>query len=201
MPVLLKNFISVTNPTGAEPIPKAALFNDSQNLTTAVEPGKTYMFRIINVGAFAGQYIWFEGHTMQIVEVDGIYTNEAAANMIYVAAAQRYSVLITTKNDTSTNFAYVASMDQVCKKTLYQLHQLNSYQTLFDTIPPSLNPNVTGWLVYDETAPLPTPALVDTLDPFDDFFLVPTDNEPLLPEPDYTVPLTVLMINLADGAN
>lgn len=201
MPVLLKSFISVTNPTGAEPIPKAGLFNDSQNLTTAVEPGKTYMFRIINVGAFAGQYIWFEGHTMQIVEVDGIYTNEAAANMIYVAAAQRYSVLITTKNDTSTNFAYVASMDQVCLKTLHQLHQLNSYQTLFDTIPPSLNPNVTGWLVYDETAPLPTPALVDTLDPFDDFFLVPTDNEPLLPEPDYTVPLTVLMINLADGAN
>ena len=115
----------MTNPTGAEPIPKAALFNDSQNLTTAVEPGKTYMFRIINVGAFAGQYIWFEGHTMQIVEVDGIYTNEAAANMIYVAAAQRYSVLITTKNDTSTNFAYVASMDQVCLKTLHQLHQLN----------------------------------------------------------------------------
>lgn len=117
MPVLLKSFISVTNPTGAEPIPKSALFNDSQNLTTAVEPGKTYMFRIINIGAFAGQYIWFEGHTMQIVEVDGIYTNEAAADMIYVAAAQRYSVLITTKNDTSTNFAYVASMDQVYSKT------------------------------------------------------------------------------------
>lgn len=116
MPVLLKSFISVTNPTGAEPIPKSALFNDTQNLTTAVEPGKTYMFRIINIGAFAGQYIWFEGHTMQIVEVDGIYTNEAAADMIYVAAAQRYSVLLTTKNDTSTNFAYVASMDQVCFK-------------------------------------------------------------------------------------
>ena len=201
MPVLLKSFISVTNPTGAEPIPKAALFNDTQNLTTAVEPGKTYMFRIINIGAFAGQYIWFEGHTMQIVEVDGIYTNEAAADMIYVAAAQRYSVLITTKNDTSTNFAYVASMDQVCSEFLYQPPQSNNNQTLFDTIPSSLNPNVTGWLVYDNTAPLPTPALVDTLDPFDDFFLVPTDAKPLLPEPNYTVPLTVLMINLANGAN
>jgi len=109
----MKSFISVTNPTGAEPVPEAALFNDTQNLTTAVEPGKTYMFRIINMGAFAGQYLWFENHTMQIVEVDGIYTEQAAADMIYITAAQRYSVLITTKNDTSTNFAYVASMDEV----------------------------------------------------------------------------------------
>jgi len=113
MPNLLKAFISVLNPTGAEPVPKSALFNDTQNLTTAVEPGKTYLFRIINIGAFAGQYVWFEGHTMQIVEVDGIYTKQAAADMIYVTAAQRYSVLITTKNDTSTNFAYCASMDKV----------------------------------------------------------------------------------------
>ena len=109
---LLKGFISVINPTGAEPVPKAALFNDTQNLTTAVEPGKTYMFRIINMGAFAGHYLWFEGHTMQIVEVDGIYTEKAPAEMIYLTAAQRYSVLITTKNDSSTNFPYSASMDQ-----------------------------------------------------------------------------------------
>ena len=110
---LIKGFISVENPTGAEPVPKAALFNDTQNLTTPVEPGKTYFFRIINLGAFAGQYVWFEGHTMQIVEVDGIYTKQAAADMIYISSAQRYGVLITTKNDTSTNFAYTASMDQV----------------------------------------------------------------------------------------
>ena len=115
MATLLKGFISVVNPTGAEPVPKAALFNDTQNLTTNVEPGKTYMFRIINIGGFAGQYLWFEGHTMQIVEVDGVYTKPAPADMIYLTAAQRYSVLITTKNDTSTNFAYSASMDQVSR--------------------------------------------------------------------------------------
>ncbi len=116
---LIKGFISVTNPTGAEPVPKAALFNDTQNLTTPVEPGKTYLFRIINIGAFAGQYVWFEGHTMQIVEVDGIYTRQAPTDMIYLTAAQRYSVLITTKNNTSTNFAYSASMDQVRNAQMY----------------------------------------------------------------------------------
>lgn len=113
MPGLLSFFISYANPTGAEPVPDAALINDTQNLTVLVQPGKTYMFRIVNMGAFAAQYLWFEGHTMRIVEVDGIYTKEAEADMIYLTAAQRYSVLITMKNDTSSNYAFMGSMDEV----------------------------------------------------------------------------------------
>ena len=114
MTELMKGFISVTNPTGAEPVPNAALMNDTQNFTLAVEPGKTYLFRLVNVGAFAGQYFWIEGHTMKIVEVDGVYTEPADAEMIYLTTAQRYSVLVTMKNETGTNFAMVGSMDTVC---------------------------------------------------------------------------------------
>lgn len=110
---LLAGFIRYSNPTGAEPVPQSALMNDTQNLTISIEPGKTYLFRIINIGAFAAQYVWFEGHTMRIVEVDGIYTEPAEADMIYMTAAQRYSVLVTAKNDTNANFAIVGSMDQV----------------------------------------------------------------------------------------
>jgi iron transport multicopper oxidase len=44
---LLRSFVSVTNPTGAEPVPKSALMNDSQNVTVAVQPGKTYMIRMV----------------------------------------------------------------------------------------------------------------------------------------------------------
>jgi iron transport multicopper oxidase len=33
--------------------------------------------------------------------------------MIYLSAAQRCSFLITMKNDTSTNYAFVSSMDTV----------------------------------------------------------------------------------------
>jgi iron transport multicopper oxidase len=116
MPMLLKKFISVTNPTGAEPVPKSALMNDTQNLTVPVEPGKTYLFHLVNVGAFASQYFWIEGHTMKIVEVDGVWTNASEANMIYIASAQRYSVLVTMKNETSQNYAMVGSMDTVCLK-------------------------------------------------------------------------------------
>ena len=113
MQVLIPQFMSKSNPTGAEPVPQSALFNDRQNLTIAVQSGKTYLFHVVNVGAFAGQYIWFEGHNMTIVEVDGVYTEKAEAEMIYLTTAQRCSFMITTKNETSTNYAFVGSMDTV----------------------------------------------------------------------------------------
>ncbi|KAH9907865.1 Cupredoxin [Xylariomycetidae sp. FL2044] len=182
---LLPAFISKGNPTGAEPVPNAALFNDTQNLKVSVEPGKTYLFRMINMGAFAGQYVWFEGHNISIVEVDGVYHHPAVTDMIYLSAAQRCSFLLTTKNETSTNYAFVASMDT----------------TLFDSLPEDLNYNVTGWLVYDEARPLSGPLLVHALDPFDDMKLVPYDNMTLLGEPDKVVELNVIMDNLDDGAN
>jgi iron transport multicopper oxidase len=113
MQILIPKFISKANPTGAEPVPQSALMNDTQNLTVPVQPRKTYLFHAVNIGAFAGQYIWFEGHNMTIVEIDGVYTDQAEAEMIYLSAAQRCSFLVTTKNETSTNYAFVSSMDKV----------------------------------------------------------------------------------------
>jgi len=110
---LIPKFLNKANPTGAEPVPDSALFNDTQNLEVKIEAGKTYLFRMVNIGAFAGQRVWFEGHTMKIVEVDGIYTDPFEADMIYLTAAQRYSFLITAKNDTNANYAFVGSMDTV----------------------------------------------------------------------------------------
>ena len=79
--------------------------------------------------------------------------------------------------------------------------QLTAIQTLLDTIPPALNPNATGWLVYNDTAEKPTPALLDEFNEFDDFTLVPTDGEELFDKVDYSFNLDVEMINLKDGAN
>ncbi|KAF2119960.1 iron transport multicopper oxidase FET3 precursor [Lophiotrema nucula] len=182
---LIASFISISNPSGAEPVPNAALVNDTQNLTISITPGKTYLFRMVNMGAFAAQYVWFEDHTMQVVEVDGIYTEPADAEMLYITAAQRYSVLVTAKNSTDANFAFVGSMDQ----------------DLFDVVPEGLNPNVTGWLVYDDKKENPAPKDVDAFEPFDDFALVPTDKEGLYDHVDHSVQLDLKMDNLNDGAN
>lgn len=74
-------------------------------------------------------------------------------------------------------------------------------QELFDVLPPELNYNSTGWLVYDDAKPKPEPATVVELDAFDDMTLAPYDNMTLLPEPDRVVTLDVKMDNLGDGAN
>ena len=158
--------------------------NDTQNLQIPVEPGKTYFLRIVNMAAFAAQYFWIEGHSFRIIETDGIYHEPTEVSMIYITAAQRYGVLLTTRNDTSENFAIVGAMDQ----------------DLFDKVPASLNPNVTSFLVYDEKKPMPTPKFVDEYAPFDDMELMPTDGEELLGDPDLIVQLDVLMDNLGDGA-
>ncbi|OQV00846.1 hypothetical protein CLAIMM_06288 isoform 4 [Cladophialophora immunda] len=159
--------------------------NDTQNLQIHVQPGKTYFLRIVNMAGFAAQYFWIEGHTFRIIEVDGVYHEPTEASMIYLTAAQRYGILLTTKNDTSANFAIVGSMDQ----------------DLFDKIPKDLNPNVTSFLVYDAEKPMPTPKLVDSFEPFDDMKLRPTDGEELLEDPDLVVQLDLMMDNLGDGVN
>ncbi|OBT50152.1 hypothetical protein VE04_09138 [Pseudogymnoascus sp. 24MN13] len=182
---LIPKFLNKANPTGAEPVPNSALLNDTQDLQVKIEAGKTYLFRMVNIGAFAGQRVWFEGHTMKIVEVDGIYTDPYEADMIYLTAAQRCSFLVTAKNETTANYAFVGSMDT----------------DLFDKFPDTLNYNVTGWLVYDESKPLPEPKLIDEFTDIDDFDLVPHDKEPLLGDADQTITLEVMMDNLADGAN
>lgn len=113
MQTLIPLFLNKANPTGAEPVPQNALLNDTQNLTVSIQPGKTYLFHVVNMGALAGQYLWFEDHNMTIVEVDGVFTEKAETDRIYISAAQRYSFLLTTKNETTSNYAFVASMDTV----------------------------------------------------------------------------------------
>ena len=124
IPVLMKQFVSVENPTGAEPVPNSAIMNDTNNFQFDVQPGKTYLLRFVNVGAFASQYLWIQDHSMRIVEVDGVWVDEAETDMIYIAVAQRYSVLVTMKNETDKNYPIVGSMDTV-SQSLLQHHPLS----------------------------------------------------------------------------
>lgn len=159
--------------------------NDTQNLQVPVAPDHTYLIRIVNVGAFAAHFLWIEGHEMRVVEVDGVWTEEASADRLYITPAQRYSVLVTTKGSAAGNFPIVSAMDQ----------------ELFDVIPDGLDSNVTGWLVYDSEKPLPKATPVQDLEYFDDFDLVPYDHIEAYTQVDYSFQLDVSMDNLGDGAN
>ena len=113
-PSLIHYYLSPDNSDstgGAEPVPNAALINEAQNVKFSVAPGKTYLFRVINMGGIAAQWLQFDQHVMTIVEVDGQYVQPRNVSQLFVGAAQRYGVLVRTKADASKNYAVVASMN------------------------------------------------------------------------------------------
>ena len=96
-----------------EPVPDGVLMNDQRDPDIRVRPNTTYLVRMVNMGALASVYVWFEDHDFEVIEIDGVYTMPTRANMLYLASAQRYSILLRTKTTEDRNFAIVAQMDTV----------------------------------------------------------------------------------------
>lgn len=181
-----RKFMNVYNPTGAEPIPQNLIINNTRNMTWNVEPDTTYLLRIANTGGFVSQYFWIEDHDMTVVEVDGVYVEKNTTSMLYITVAQRYSVLIHTKNDTSKNYAIMQKFDD----------------TMLDVIPNDLMLNATSYMMYDKDGEKPEQSYVDSIDDFlDDFYLTPLDKVELYEDPDYTITVDVVMDNLKNGVN
>ncbi|KAF8886132.1 ferroxidase [Infundibulicybe gibba] len=206
--VLLQRFGSIANPGGAEPVPDSGLIYFAQNAsylppkagsspsptTSAVGfnenatipfvPGKTYRLRVINTSAFSAFFFWIDGHDMRIIEVDGTDVEESPIDLLSVTVAQRYSVLVTARNDTSANWAIHANMDI----------------EMFDTIPPALQPNVTSSVTYNQGAPLTDLGFVDAYHDVDDLSLVPLIKiaQPVATK---TIDLEVIFDTMDDGTN
>ncbi|KAK7434374.1 ferroxidase fet3 [Stygiomarasmius scandens] len=205
---LLDQFINIANPGGAEPVPDSALVYFAQNasylppisgtspssVTSAVgfnenatlpfEPGKTYRLRVVNTSAFAMFFFWIDGHDMRIIEVDGTDVEEFPIDMISVSVAQRYSILVTARNDTSANWAIHANMDT----------------DMFDTVPDALNPNVTSSISYSSSASLTDNGFVDEYALVEDTLLAPTEkiNPPAATR---TIEIEVSFDTMDDGTN
>lgn len=187
--VLVPKFLSLYNPSGAEPVPQSLLFNHAQNSSVAIKPDTTYLIHIMNTGALGSIFMWIEDHEFEIVEVDGVYTEPAKASTLYITPAQRYSILLKTKPKAEKNYGIVSVFDS----------------TMFDVIPDDLVLNQTNWLEYDKSFPHERVILdvesSEDIEAFDDFNLVPYDRKPLLPEPDQEITVDVIMNNLMSGKN
>lgn len=185
MPDLLAVYESTKNEAnnaGNEPTPDSALVNGGINTTFKVEPNKTYLVHIVCVGNFPGHAFLFDQHNMTVVEVDGVYTQltPVGDGNVRIATGQRMSVLITTKNDTSQNYAFWDTMD---------INML-----FFDeghNPPVNYNPNVTAYLIYNESAPLPEPPVIYGFNFIDDVAFVPYDPIPVLEPVDRQIILDI----------
>ena len=190
MPTLLNYYQSTADVTnnsiqaGQAPIPSAGLINDSQNNTFHVKPGKTYLIHMIDMANFPGVAVWFQDHNFTAVGVDGTYTEayDMKDKMLRLAPAQRWDILITTKNDTSKNFVIFTTLDV---NMLFPPLGIPTIRTF--------NGNATAWLVYDEAKPLPPQVTFYELNNFFDEVnnLIPYDRQPLLEPVDRRITMTM----------
>lgn len=197
-------FMSLYNPTGAEPVPNSLLWNDTTNFAAQIKPDTTYRLRIVNTAAFSAFYWFIEGQNFTVVEADGVFVDPYPASTLLLNAGQRYSVLFKTpKNATA-----VYRMGQVADVTLY------------DYIPSDLKLNQTGWLYTSEdhkhfeelsvediynAVPHGDAKLKhfssEDIEAMYDMDLVPYDRMKVLPDPDREITLKITMTNLIDGKN
>lgn len=176
------------------PTPNLALMNVGVDVKIPVKPNKVYFVRVICPGAYVGHAWSFDQHPMTTVEIDGVYTVPTQVNLdgqlVRIATGQRQGVLITTKNDTSQNYAIFDTMD------------VNMLFINKGIIPPpaDYNTNVTGWLVYNDSAPLPPPPVFHVLDNsvfYDDLNYIPLDLQPALEPVDRQIIIDINAANIS----
>ncbi|KAG0683460.1 ferroxidase fet3 [Pichia californica] len=188
---LVKKQLTRYNPTGGEPIPQNALFNDARNVTINIDYDTTYLIRIANIGIMVSHFISFPGYEFEIIEVDGVYTKPAKTEMVYLTVGQRVSILLKTKpqNEVNENIMIINSL----------------HSAMLDSLPEDLELNSINYLVYDEKLPNPkVPEGIDDQDsfkPLDDTTLIPFNPVPILPDADHKIELLLHMENLGDGIN
>lgn len=185
---------NVGEATDGTPVPSGGgLMNAGKDVKIHVKPGRTYYVHIICPGSYPGHAWLFDGHPMTTVEIDGIYVEPTDVNsgslLTRIAPGQRWGVLIHTKNDTSQNYAIFDILDA---NMLFLNKGLRP--------PPEYNFNVTGWLVYNDSAPLPPAPDIHVLENdvfFDDINYVPLDHQPVLEPVNHQIILDTAAANIS----
>ncbi|KAJ4822774.1 Serine/threonine protein kinase [Turnera subulata] len=100
--------------------------------TIKVDPGKTYRFRVHNVGTSTSLNFRIQGHNLLLVETEGYYTSQQNYTSFDVHVGQSCSFLVTMDQNATSDYYIVASARFV-NETVWQrvtgvaiLHYSNS---------------------------------------------------------------------------
>ncbi|OMO80009.1 Cupredoxin [Corchorus capsularis] len=120
------------------PFPDGIVINGhgSNGTTFTVEQGKTYRFRISNVGLQNSLNFRIQGHLMKLVEVEGTHTVQTTYESLDIHVGQSYSVLVTM-DQAAKDFYMVASTrftDKILTSTA-TLHYSNSNAPVSGPLP------------------------------------------------------------------
>ncbi|KAE9614340.1 hypothetical protein Lal_00016685 [Lupinus albus] len=116
--------------------PDGLLINGQAHTTVNGEQGKTYMFRISNVGLSTSINFRIQGHTLKLVEVEGSHTVQNIYNSLDVHVGQSVSVLVTLNNPPKDY--YIVASTRFSNKVLTAtavLHYANSYSPASGPLP------------------------------------------------------------------
>ncbi|KAF5729465.1 Cupredoxin superfamily protein [Tripterygium wilfordii] len=117
-----------------------------------VTKGKTYLFRISNVGSAWSFNFRIQNHRMVLVETEGSYTNQITLDSLDVHVGQSYSVLVTADQEIKDYYI-------VASPKMFQASDSSSIVGV-------------GVLHYDTSAITPTGPLPFGPDPFDLVFSI-----------------------------
>ncbi|XP_011047251.1 PREDICTED: L-ascorbate oxidase homolog isoform X2 [Populus euphratica] len=117
------------------PFPDGLLINGrgSNGYTFTVDQGKTYRFRISNVGLTTSINFRIQGHKMLLVEVEGTHSLQNTYDSLDIHLGQSYSVLVTADQAAHDYFIVVSTRftSQVLTTTSI-LHYSNSAGSVSD---------------------------------------------------------------------
>ncbi|XP_030460412.1 L-ascorbate oxidase homolog [Syzygium oleosum] len=93
------------------PFPDGLLINGrgSNGYTFTVDQGKTYRFRISNVGIATAINFRIQGHMMVLVEVEGTHTLQNTYGSLDIHLGQSYSVLVTCDQPSQDYYIVVST--------------------------------------------------------------------------------------------
>ncbi|PKI71550.1 hypothetical protein CRG98_008067 [Punica granatum] len=142
----LKNFLdsgrSLARPDGVLINGKSNKAKDSDKPLFTMKPGKTYKYRICNVGIKNSLNFRIQGHPMKLVEMEGSHTVQNVYDSLDVHVGQCYSVLVTA--DQEPKDYYMVASTRFTKQVLTTT-AIISYTNSKGPASPELPPAPEGW--------------------------------------------------------
>ncbi|KAK8990699.1 hypothetical protein GQ457_11G030330 [Hibiscus cannabinus] len=124
--------------------------------TINVDPGKTYRFRVHNVGISTSLNFRIEGHNLLLVETEGRYTTQQNFTSFDIHVGQSYSFLVTMDQNATKDYYIVASARYV-NETVWErvtgvaiLHYSNSKGPAKGPLPVPLSDVYNQWSAMNQ---------------------------------------------------
>ncbi|KAJ1855639.1 ferroxidase fet3 [Coemansia sp. RSA 1822] len=129
-------------------------------------PGRRYRLRVVSMSFTYWFKVRLPGHTMQVIEADGISSHPSAVDGLDLCPGQRYSVIITAHKSLDYNYAL--------NVTFYNdfIVEIPGATTLYHHVP----------IVYNDNAPVKTFPVIEDKDVkwADELAMEPRDEQVLL---------------------